>query len=527
VHLDLIVQGGPITTMDPALQAEALGIWRGRVAAAGSREDVARLAGPQTRRLDLDGRVCLPGFIDAHVHVISLGLTLGYLDLAPGRVGSIPALLERLQSHTRRLAADEWVIGRGYDHHQLVERRHPTRSELDAAIPEHPAVLIHASGHLAVVNSRAADAIRRRAAGRSGDGGEVGASGLLEEHALRHLGPFVYERPVEGTVKAIGEASRYLASLGVTAVHDAGVGRTSPEELGAYQLAVERGLLKQRARLMIRYDVLSREPSPWGLGERTGFGDAWLRIGPVKMVLDGTLLGRTAALDEPYPGTRERGMLLIPEDEVRASVADFHRRGWQCAVHAVGDRAVRIAVEAIEAAQAAGPPGGRRHRIEHCGLVTPDLLPRMRAAGIIPVPQPHFVTALGDGYLRVLGEERSRYCYGLRCFLDAGLPVPGSSDAPVASAAPLLGIHSAVVRRTRTDRPFHPGEAVTPAEALRMYTRDAAFAAFDDAELGVLRPGARADFVLLSDDPVRVSPEAIPEITVLATYVAGRAIFEH
>lgn len=514
--------------MDPALpRPEALGVWRGRVIAAGSLEDVMALVGPGTRHLDLAGRACLPGFIDAHIHVISLGLTLGYLDLNPRTVRSVASLLDRVRDRTMHIGPGEWVIGRGYDHNQLADGRHPTRQELDVVAPAHPVALVHASGHLTVVNRMALEAIR----GVHPDGLGVldGAfdTGLLEEDAQKLVASFIYERPVEGAVAAIAAASRHLGAVGVTTVHDAGVGRTSLEEIGAYQIALERGLLAQRARLMVRLDMLAEGSAPWGLGQRTGFGDSRLRLGPVKLVLDGTLLGRTAALEDSYPGTKERGTLLIPEDEFRVAVADLHRLGWQCAVHAIGDRAVRIAVEAIEGAQRAAPRPDARHRIEHCGLITPALIERIAAAGIIPVPQPYFAAALGDGYLRVLGEQRSRYCYSLRSFLDAGLPVvPGSSDAPVASAAPLLGIGSAVARLTLSGTAFHPEEAVTPAEALRMYTCDAAYSGFDEGEVGVLAAGAHADFVLLSDDPLTVEHEAIPEIDVLATYVAGQPIFE-
>lgn len=527
VQLDLITHGGPIISMDPALpRPEALGIWRGRIVAAGRREDVVALAGTRTRHLDLAGRACVPGFIDAHIHLISLGLTLGYLDLNPRTVRSMATLLDRVRDRTTHIAPGEWVIGRGYDHNQFADGRHPTRQELDAVTSAHPVALIHASGHLTVVNTVALDAIRSiHPRGLGGlDGGFE--TGLLEEDAQKFVAPFVYKRPLEGTVAAIAEASRHLAALGVTTVHDAGVGRTSSEEIGAYQIALERGLLAQRARLMVRLDVLAQGAAPWGLGQRTGFGHSRLRLGSVKLVLDGTLLGRTAALEDSYPGTEERGTLLIPEDEFRAAVADLHRRGWQCAVHAIGDRAVRIAVEAIEAAQRAAPRPDARHRIEHCGLITPALIERIVTAGIIPVPQPYFAAALGDGYLRMLGEQRSRYCYSLRSFLDAGLPVPGSSDAPVASAAPLLGIHSAVTRRTLSGAAFHPEEGIIPDEALRMYTRDAAYSGFDEGELGVLRVGAHADFVLLSDNPLTAEPDAIPEIDVLATYVAGRPVFE-
>lgn len=277
---------------------------------------------------------------------------------------------------------------------------------------------------------------------------------------------------------------------------------------------------------MPRADILTTETRPWGLGIRTGFGGAGQRVGPVKLVLDGTLLGRTAALEEPYPGTDERGVLLIPEDRFRAAILDFHRHGWQCAVHAIGDRAVRTAIDAIEAAQVAAPRRDVRHRIEHCGLVTPLLIHRMAALGVIPVPQPHFVTALGDGYRQVLGEEATRYCYGLRCFLAAGLPVPGSSDAPVAPPDPLLGIHSAVTRRTRSGVRFHPEEAVTAEQAVEMYTRHAAFSGYDEGTLGVLRVGALADFVLLTADPLTVDPDGIPDIRVSATYIAGHPIYE-
>ena len=293
-----------------------------------------------------------------------------------------------------------------------------------------------------------------------GDAGRP--TGLLREQAQLLMRPLTYPLPSDVLVRALAQAGeRYLAE-GVTSVQEAGVGGgwigRTPVEIGAYQLAREQGALRVRTTLMVALESLHDLDShatdlvDFGLdlGVRSGFGDDWLRIGPVKIFADGSLIGRTAAMSADYadePGNR--GYFQLPVADLRQAIRRAHRAGWQVATHAIGDLAVTEVIDAYAAALAETPRADHRHRIEHCGVSRPEDVARMAELGVIPVPQGRFVNEIGDGMRSALGDERMAWCYRGRSFLDAGLPLPASSDRPVVNGAPLLGLADLVRRRSR------------------------------------------------------------------------------
>jgi hypothetical protein len=258
------------------------------------------------------------------------------------------------------------------------------------------------------------------------------------------------------------------------------------------------------------------------LGLRTGFGDDMLRLGPMKIFLDGSLVGRTAAVGEPYcDHGHGHGYLQSDGAELAQRVLDAHAAGWQVAAHAIGDRAVDLALDAIACAQRQHPRTDVRHRIEHAAVVRPDQLARMAELAVVPVPQPRFLYEIGDTMAAALGEDRVGWMYRHRSFLDAGLRVPGSSDRPVAAGAPLLGMQSMVERRSRDGRVLAEEERIDGAAALRAYTVEAAWAGHAEHRQGRIAAGLLADLVLLDDDPTTVPAGRIGDITVLATFVGG------
>lgn len=290
------------------------------------------------------------------------------------------------------------------------------------------------------------------------------------------------------------------------------------------------GRLHVRTTLMIAAEVLHEvggsphDPGTFGLdlGIATGFGDDMLRIGPLKIFSDGSLLGRTAAMQAPFADDPDNaGYLQREPDELQDLIVRAHRAGWQVATHAIGDRAVATALDCYEHALADFPRRDPRHRIEHCGVVGDADLERIARLGVIPVPQGRFVSELGDGMARALGPDRTRNCYRQRSFLEHGIPLPGSSDRPVVTGTPLLGIADLVLRRTSSGEPFGPGEAITPVQALHAWTLGSAYATFQEDIKGSLVPGKLADFAVLSDDLTVVDPEQIAELRVLATVVGG------
>jgi hypothetical protein len=255
---------------------------------------------------------------------------------------------------------------------------------------------------------------------------------------------------------------------------------------------------------------------------RTGFGDDWLSIGPVKVFSDGSLIGHTAAMCQPFAdATEQRGYLQADAGQLTARIVAAHAGGWTVATHAIGDAAIDLVLDAYEQAQREHPRPGVRHRIEHFGVARPDQVTRAAALGVIPVPQGRFVNEIGDGMVRALGPERVKWAYRQRSLLDAGIVLPGSSDRPVVAGAPLLGMHDMVNQLTASGAVFNPDEALTGLEALRAYTIGSAYAAGQERAKGTLEIGKLADLVVLSDNPATIVAEGIKDIEVLRTMVDG------
>lgn len=512
----------------------ALGVLHGRI--VGSGDDVRDLAA--TTVVDCEGAYLSPGLGDAHNHMVWYGLSLSEVDLGP--CTSLRAVYDTVAERACRLPSDAWVIGGGYDH--TVVGGHPAREELDRAAGGRPVWLKHRSGHQCAVSTTVlvragvlnsdepvpdGGVVVRDSAGR--------ATGVLRENAqalvARQRGPV----PLEEIVEAIARASSVYAAEGLTHVVECGIGGglvgRSPIEALAYQLARDAGRLKVRVDLMPAADVLQSldagDGEVWSglnLGLRTGFGDDRLRLGPVKIWLDGSLVGRTAAVSEPFcDESRDHGDFAEEPELVLARLVAAHRAGWRLAMHAIGDRAVDVALDVVEAAQRSCPRPDARHRLEHAAVVRPDQLPRMQAAGVVPVPQPRFLHDIGDTMLAALGPDRADWVYRHSSFLQAGLRVPGSSDRPVATGAPLLGMQSMVERMSSSGVPIGPAEAVDGWTALQAYTVDEAWACHDETRRGGLARGMLADLVLLSADPARVAPAQIGQIDVLATVLDGVA----
>jgi len=298
--------------------------------------------------------------------------------------------------------------------------------------------------------------------------------------------------------------------------------------------ARRRGVLGIRANLLVAVEALRHihhaegEEPLFALdgGIHSGLGDEWLRIGGTKIFSDGSLIGRTAAMFDPFTGDGPGGecncgFFQTDPDVLRTLIIDAHRSNWQVCTHAIGDRAVATVLEAYEEAQRLYPRAGARHRIEHCGVLQEKYLDRVAAAGVVPVPQGRFISEIGDGMKGALGVHRTPDAYRQRSFLDRGIPLPGSSDRPVVNGAPLLGIHDMVNQRTASGEPFVPHEALTVHEAVHAYTRGSAYAAHEEQYKGALAPGMVADFVALGADIFSIDRDGIGETPVDATVVGG------
>ncbi len=528
--VEAVYRAATIHTMDPA-SPRATGLWvRGdRIVGAGDADRLTAAAlatGSRPRLIDLAGATIVPGLIDAHCHITLLAYLLPGADCSQPTAPDIASIQARLA--TTAPGPDGWVTGSGYAEFKLAERRHPTRWDLDAAVPDVPAVIYHASLHLGVVNSAGLRALGLDDGSPNPPQGWLGRdtdgrlNGRLQESAALDLlaanrGRYLAALDAAGRAAFMARAGRHLAALGLTGVADA-AGEAAA--FGALREAERRGELPIRVTMMFTYPE-----SGWlrTAGMTTGFGSDRLRIGAIKLWADGGMNSRTAAVDEPYldpPG--EMGLLWYSPEELAAIVRECDEAGFQVGIHAQGERGIRMSLAALAAVTPTTPVRNpMRHRIEHGGCFTPALRAEAARLGIHVVSQPGFFSALGDAYFEAFGDERTAGLYPFASMAREGILVAGSSDAPVIGASPLIGMRDAILRRTDGGRFVAAPEAVSPAEALAMYTTRAAFVDWAEDETGSLTAGRLADFTVLAADPIAVDPAQLGSDLVRATIVGG------
>jgi hypothetical protein len=466
----------------------------------------------------LDGATVIPGLIDAHCHVTDVGYLAAAADCSQPSAPGIEAIQARLTEAAGRTPDGAWVTGGGYAEYKLRENRHPTRADLDRAVPDRPAVLYHTSLHACVLNSAAL-----RAAGFA-DGQPDPPGGAFGRDDEGRLDGVVFEAPMfalfeENLRRDIGRmsgvglvqaAGQRLAALGLTAACDADLRR---DTFAAFAEADAAGLLSQRIYGLIVHDNVGAVPQ--------GRHSPRLATEAVKIWADGGMSSRTAAISGSYPvPPYGSGIMYFERDELTAMVRDFDARGFQVCVHAQGDRAIETVLDAYAEVLAPGSGNPRRHRIEHGGAMYPHLTERAADLAIVIASQPGFLSVLGDGFAAAFPQTRDQL-YAFASWQRAGVTVAGSSDSPVITADPRIGIRDAILRRTGDGRVLGPDERLSAREALALYTTQAAFACHREDELGTLEPGKLADFTVLDANPLEIDPERIGDIGVLATVLGG------
>jgi len=518
----VLFEGGTIHTGDPrhprASALAARGEW---IAAVGGGPDL-RAAFPGARRVDLGGLAVFPAFTDSHIHLAAVGLALRRVDLGPCR--SLRDAVAAVAAAARTASPGAWLRGRGWDKNLWPEGRFPQRGDLDPVTGDHPAVFQSKDGHAAWVNSRA---LRQAGITRETPDPEGGRivrdpatgepTGLLTERALRPVLALADRPTPEALEQAILDATEVAHRAGLAGVHVVEDG----EVLAALQRLRARGALGVRVCMTIPEESLD---AAIAVGLRTGFGDAWLRIGGVKIFSDGALGPQTASILEPYEGQPENyGVAVRTQEQLRVLVGRAASHGVAAVVHAIGDRANRWVLDAIEDARADTARHGLRHRIEHAQVLHPDDLPRLAALGVVASMQPIHCTQDRDIANRYWG-ARSRYAYAFRSLLRHGTHLTFGSDAPVETLDALAGIYAAVTRKRQAepDAPaWYPEEALTVAETIGAYTQGPAYATGEETTKGVLASGYVADFVGLSEDLLAVPPDRIPAARVMLTVVGG------
>ncbi|MPZ99988.1 MAG: amidohydrolase family protein [Dehalococcoidia bacterium] len=529
---DIILSGGVVHTVDAQDSiAEAVAVSDGRILAVGSDAEVRATAGPSTRHVELRGRSLTPGFIDAHAHFTGVGGAQYAIDCKAPGMDSISAIVEEVRKRAEAQPAGTWIRGRGYDHSKLVEQRHPNRHDLDAVSPEHPVVLTRTCGHILAFNSKALELSGLPNDAADPDGGRYDRDtdgtllGVSYERANAPLQAVSAISADETRTWLLAADRAYLASGG-TSVHDAGGMAGMPVNIATDLVA--RDEMHVRIYSFVTVNALDHPHVPiLNTGFRTGFGDARLRIGAFKVVTDGSSSGPTAATRDPYTSDPDdSGIAYWRQDDLDALIGRAHRAGWQCTVHAVGDKAIEQTLDAMARAQAESPREGLRHRIDHCGITPPDLQQRVLRQGIVPAMQPAFFWEFGDGYLRNYGRHRADVMFPAKTILAGGAVVAGSSDAPVTDYRPLFGVEQAQTRATMSADVCGPDERVDLDTALRMHTINGAYASFEEREKGSIEAGKLADLALLAEDIRRVPVTELRDLPVAMTFVEGRAVYE-
>ncbi len=535
VKADIVLRGGPIWCGRQEGVVEALALWGDKVLAAGNDAEIADLVGPATKVIDLAGRLATPGLNDSHLHLISVGLTMDWVDARPANAPTLDALLGQIARRAAKLKPGEWVLARGYDQTKLDTGRHPFREELDRASPNNPVMLVRTCGHISIVNSLALELGGIDETSPTPPGGLIEQqngrlTGLLAENARAPVKAAIPEPSEEQLIAAIERGGNYLLSLGITSCMDAAVGMvTGFNEIAAYHKAKRDGRLPVRTWLALLGDEgRSIVPQCHDAGLISGTGDEMLMVGAVKIFLDGSAGGRTAWMSEPYLGDdKTTGVQMLSNEELERQVLDAHAKGYQLACHAIGDAAIEQLITAYEKALAAYPDPDRRHRIEHCGFSTPQQHERMVKAGIYPCPQQVFIHDFGDAYIKVLGEERALPSYPFRTWFDLGLKPATGSDAPVCDPDPFPNFHTMLTRQTWRGTVMDEAQRVSIEEALQAYTEYGAFSQKQEAVKGKLVPGFLADVAVFSRDLLSASPEQILKDTCCdLTIRGGKVVYE-
>jgi predicted amidohydrolase YtcJ len=548
VDADIVLHGGNVITVDEKKpRAQGVAVKDGRILWVGTNEGVKQAIGRGTQVRDLKGMTVIPGFIESHNHTLMFGLGLSSIDLT--KVGSVEEMIALVRERAAQQKEGTWITGVGYNQNELKEKRHPSRQDLDKAAPKHLVSLRHTSAHGYAVNSLALAKAGITKDRLDPEGGKIGRdittgelTGLLfESPAMKLIDDITPKPTLEDLVTALGKAGQRFLSEGITSAMDASVGGNDISlQIAAYQEAVDRRVLKVRHNLAIwseavfdycRFEESLREAQGkfLGLGIRTGLGDEKLRIGPFKIIVDGAFSTVTAVTYEPYgveANDRGCGVLVIEPEKLAKLASVAHGLGWQLSIHGIGDRAIDICLDAIEAAHRSKPRKDARHRLEHCTMALPRMFDRIKRLGVIPVLQPGFIWELGDNWFRQLGKETCVQLKPFRTLLDNKILMAFSSDRPVVSGAPLLGIHSAVNQKTRTGQDYAPHEKITPEEALRCYTINGAYATFEEKVKGSIEVGKLADLVILAEDLTQVRSEKIKDIPIMATMVGGEFCYQ-
>ena len=505
--------------------AEAFAVRGERIATVGSSAAVRKVAGT-ARVIDAAGRMVVPGFIDSHVHFIDGGFGLSSVQL---RDAKTPAeFIARIKAFAATVPAGAWITGGNWDHEQWGGEL-PRHDWIDSVTPNNPVWINRLDGHMSLANAAALRAARITRASREVAGGTIvrdardEPTGVLKDNATDLVNAVMPNPPAELEDRALDTAMAYVAAQGVTSVVHMGTWR----DLAIFERAHKAGRLK--TRIYAAVPLATWEQLRDTVAAR-GRGDAWLRIGALKGFVDGSLGSHTAAMLQPFTDApSDTGLFVNTHEHLYEWTSGADKAGLHVIVHAIGDRAIRDQLDIFERVEKENGPRDRRFRIEHAQHIAPPDIPRFAKLGVIASMQPYHAIDDGRWAEKVIGPERAKTTYAFRSLRDAGATLAFGSDWFVAPPTPLEGLYAAVTRRTLDDRNptgWIPEQKISLEDALRAYTRGAAYATFTEKEKGVIAPGTLADFAIIDRDLTKVAPEAIRDAHIALTAVGGRVVYE-
>ena len=525
---DLVLFNGRVFTVEKSLPwAEAVAVWEGKIVAVGADAEVKKLIGKDTQAIDLQGKLVLPGFNDAHLHFANGGLYLLGIDLRPAR--DEKEFVSILNDYIKKLPAGEWITGGNWDHENWPSKKHPAKELIDAITLDHPVLLQRLDGHMALANSLALKLAGINRDTPNPQGGEIvkdkktgEPSGILRDNACDLVDAIIPPLTRARREQAIRTAIRHAQELGVTSIQD----NSSGEDLEIYQELLAKGELGVRVNAWRRSDCIADFSR---LGIHAAFGGPFLRLGTIKIFSDGSMGAGTALFFAPYaddPSTC--GLPIYKEDELNALVLAADKAGLQIATHAIGDKANAWILNALAQARLENGVRDSRHRVEHSQVVRPEDVARFRELAVIASIQPsHCIDDMRWAEKRI--GSRVNDAYRFASFLKAGVHLAFGTDWPVEPLDPMLGIYAAVSRELPAGGPvggWHPDEKLSLAEAIENYTLGSAYAEFQEKEKGSIVPGKWADLAVMENNLFQIPQKDILKTAVAMTILAGKIIYK-
>jgi predicted amidohydrolase YtcJ len=538
----ILLYNGEVVTVNAKDEiAQAVLIEGNRIRFVGSNEEAFRLCGESTQKIDVQGNTVLPGFIETHIHTASRVVLTKGIDLSKkSGIVNIEALQKRIRENTEPLKEGEWLICHGLTFEDLEERRWPTRWELDSVSQGHPVAITHSSGHTGLYNTKAFELCHVL-------DGEIG---YPDEHVvkdengvpngvMKEVGHFQIQNVIdqfnpvteEKIIDTLAEASKLMSSVGITTAHDAGA--TGTLTVRAMQKGIKAGKINCRMYPML-FTIMGKDlnikfiNAQLQSGFITGFGDEYMKIGPVKIMIDGSGASGTCATRRPMSHNNKMMPPSMTQEEVDDIVVRAHKAGFQITAHCIGDKGVEMVLDAYEKAQREFPRENCRHRIEHCMIAEPDLLERIRRLKVIPTFNPAFINLWGVSFNKYYQGSRQNYLIPMRSAIDGGIVCTAASDWEcIPDIRPIQGIASAIDRTVYANgEKVAENQAISLMEAIRCYTYNGAYASFDEDRKGSLEAGKLADIVILDGKITEKTPFEISKMSVTKTIFDGKIVYE-